>query len=137
MGYNIEISVNLLKETKFTEMEEMIEETAKFYNCESVYSFSEEDGTQKIPRYSCVYVIHFFEDNFDNFIEFIRIMKNNCRGYIECVYNNHMFKLIYASSYYLKNIDKDVSQKYKNYIKDRKFSFDETAVLQTLNKISC
>ena len=68
MGYNIEVSVNMLKETKFSEVEKTIKDMAEFYSCDNIYSLTEEDGTKKIPRYHCVYVINFMDDNFENFI---------------------------------------------------------------------
>ena len=73
MGYNIEISVNMLKETKFFEFEKNIEDTANFYNCNSIYVTSEEDGTNKIPKYHCIFVVNFLDENFDSFLKFVKI----------------------------------------------------------------
>ena len=46
MGYNIEISVNILKETKFSEVEKSIEGMEEFYSCNNIYSLTEEDVTK-------------------------------------------------------------------------------------------
>lgn len=131
MGYNIEISVNMLKETNFFEIERNLEDTAKFYNCNHLYITSEEDGTTKIPRYHCIFVINFLDENFDNFIKFVKFAKKYKSGYIECIYDNDIYKLIYASSYYLKNIEKDATKKYKTLIDDDKnFTPNELKLLQ-------
>jgi hypothetical protein len=136
MGYNVEISVNMLKETKFSELENSIENMAKLHDCESIYSLTEEDGTKKIPRYHYLFVIHFTYEHLDSFLKFIRIIKSQKMGYIECIYDNHIFKLIYASSYYLTNmIDKESSQKYRLFIGSKLFSPQEEKLLKELNKI--
>jgi hypothetical protein len=120
MGYNIEISVNMLKETKFSEVENTIQYMAEFYNCDNIYSFTEEDG------------INFVDDNFDNLIKFLKFIKKHKSSYIECVYENDVFKLLYASSFYLNNADKELSKKYKQFIKDKNFTPNETKLLREL-----
>jgi len=132
MGYNIEISVNLLKETKFSEVEKTILDMAQFYNCNNIYSLTEEDGTKKIPRYHCVYVINFLYDNFDNLINFLKFLKKYKSSYIECVYDNDLYKLLYASSFYLNTVDKELSQNYKKFIKDKNFTHNENQLLSEL-----
>jgi hypothetical protein len=136
MGYNIEISVNMIKETKFSEIETIIINTSELYGCESVVSISEEDGTIKIPRYHKIFVINFLEDDFENFIKFIKCIKEYKKCYIESVYNNNSkYKLLYASSTYLKNIDKDISKKYKKFIYEKIFTPDENMIIKELIKL--
>jgi hypothetical protein len=132
MGYNVEISINILKETKFSEVENTIQHVAEFYNCDNIYSLSEEDGTKKIPIYNCIYVINFVDENFDNLIKFLKFIKRNKSSYIECIYENDVYKLLYASSFYLKSIDKELSKKYKQFIKDKNFTPNETKLLREL-----
>ena len=136
MGYNIEISVNMIKETKFSEIETIIINTAELYGCESVVSMSEEDGTIKIPRYHMIFIINFVEDDFENFIKFIKFIKVYKKCYIESVYNNNSkCKLLYASSTYLKNIDNDISKKYKKFINEKIFTPDENMLIKELIKL--
>ena len=50
--------------------------------------------------------------------------------HIECIYyDDNIYKLMYASSYYLKNIDKDASKKYKKFIIDNIFTENELKLL--------
>lgn len=130
MGYNIEISVNMLKETKFSEIEKDIRNIANFYGCYSLYINSEEDGTLKIPKYHCIFFISFLDENFNNFIKFIKVMKKYKSAYIECIYDNDISKLIYVSSSYLKNNDKDLSKKYKQFINEKNFNSNELKIMQ-------
>jgi hypothetical protein len=134
MGYNVEISINMLKETKFSEFESTIQELAELYKCDSIYSINEEDGTKKIPRYHCIFVIIFLNENLDNFIKFLKCIRNYRSSYIECIYDNNLYKLLYASSYYLKNIDKEASNNYKKFINEKKFTPNETLLLKEFIK---
>ena len=132
MGYNIEISVNMLKQTKFSEIDSIIQGVAEYYDCNNIYSMTEEDGTKKIPRYHCIYVINFLDDNLDKCVKFLKYIRNYKDSYIECVYDNDMYKLLYASSYYLKNVDKDISKKYKKFIHEKQFTPNECLLIQEL-----
>lgn len=134
MGYNIEISVNLIKETNFFDVIHSIEEIANLYNCENLYTLSEEDGTIKIPRYHLIFVIHFNNDNFDNFLKFIRSIRETKKAYIETIYDNNFNKIIYASSFYLTKIDKEASKKYKNFIKNKNFTKQEISLINIFYK---
>ena len=120
MRYNIEVSVNIIKETKISEIVQNIKDNAKLCECNQIYMLTEEDGTIKIPRYNIIYVILFENDN--NIIKFIKNIKKYKSINIECIYDNNLNKLLYASSFYLMSIDKELSKQYKTFIKDRNFS---------------
>ena len=134
MGYIVEISINVMKETKYSDVEMCIKEAARLTECVNIYVISEEDGTQKIPRYHTVVTITFSEEQIDNMIKFIKIIKSQKKGYIECIYNDLIFKLLYASSYYLKNMNKDLSNNYKKFINLKQFTEDESKLLKQLIK---
>jgi hypothetical protein len=96
-------------------------------------NLEEEDGTTKIPRYHYIYVIIFSDNSFDNLIKFVKFIKNYKKScYIECVYDNDIYKLLYASSYYLNNSNKELSKKYKNFIENKIFTPNECKLLQVL-----
>jgi len=135
MGYDIEISVNMVKEKTFTDLQHMIVHTSELFGCESLVTLSEEDGTIKIPRYHRIFIINFVEENFENFIKFIKLIKDYKKCYIESIYNNSINKLVYASSTYLKNIDKDISEKFKKFIYEKKFSPNENTILKEFIKL--
>ena len=126
MVYNIEVSINLMKHKSFGEMENTIKYFAEKCGCESMYEYSETDGTLKIPRYHHVIVVSFLEENIQDFIKFIETMKKINYTNVECIYNE---QLIYASSYYLTTIDKDCV---KNYRRKRSYSEDEQRVYEAI-----
>jgi len=135
MGYNIEISLNMLKETKFSQVDKMIKDMSEFCGCNNIYSLTEEDGTTKIQRYHCVYIVNFVYDNFENLIKFLKFLKFTKRYksiYVECLYENDLYKLLYASSFYLKNIDKELSKKYTKFIQEKNFTPNENKILKEL-----
>ena len=105
---------------------------AKFYNCNDIYCFTEESGTHNMPRYHYIYVINFLDENFNNLIKFLKNIKQYKTSQIESIYYNNIYKLLYASSYYLNNIDKELSQKYKQFIKDKQFTPNESILLKEL-----
>ena len=134
MGYNIEISLNLLKETKGSEIESTIKELATKHECNTIYTTSETDGACKIPRYHNIIVINFLDSNIQNLINFVRNMKIYKKGHIECIYDDCLSKLIYASSYYLKTIDKYIANNYKAFIKNKDFTPFEMSLLHEFNQ---
>ena len=61
-----------------------------------------------------VYVVIFSENNFDDFLTFIKEIKKEKNIYIECIYQDDVTcDIIYASSKYLKKNDKDFVKLYK------------------------
>ena len=129
MGYHVELSVNMLKETKFSDIENTISDAANFYECSSIYYNSDKGNITKISQYQCIFVVYFLEESFDNFIKFVRFIKNYKPSVIECIYDNNIHKLVYASSYYLQQIEKSASKKYKQFIHGKLFTPNETTLL--------
>lgn len=129
MGYNIELSINLLKQSCFSDVDDMILYFKNNYECEHIYTISECDGACKIPRYSYVIMVSFYDSELENFLKFIEMIKTQKNLYIECIYHDCSIKLLYASSYYLKTIDKEFVTKYR---KPRSYSEEE---LRVLNKV--
>ena len=133
MGYNIEVSVNLLKHADFTNMEKKVREIAEICGCEHIYSFTDMDGTSKISRYHMIFVVTFPKINLENCSTFIKMIKSNKEYCIECIYeDNHICKLIYATNYYLRTIEKDKMENYKVFARKRSYSEDEQTILTPL-----
>jgi len=129
MGYNIEISINILKETKISEKEFYIKDIAKSNFCDNIFLLNEVDGTNKIPVYKCIYIVEFNDDKFDFIIQFIKQIKKIKSLNIECVFNNSKNYLIYASSFYLQNINVDISKKYKKYKLENNFLQNDKTII--------
>jgi len=133
-GYNVEISINLLKETTSSTIESVVREIAEQNECNHIYSYSETDGTSKIPRYHYIIVVNFSKNNLENFVHFIKYMKKYSKVHIECIYNDMTSNLIYGSGYYLKTIGKDNAKIYKMFIKNKNFTEEDAYILSHLMK---
>jgi hypothetical protein len=66
----------------------------------------------------------------------IESMYSKCSGLLLSIFNNTFgkSKLIFASSYYLNNIDKDISAKYKKFINDKQYTPNEKILLNEFYK---
>ena len=133
-GYNVEISINLLKETTSSTIESVVREIAEQNECNHIYSYSETDGTSKIPRYHYIIVVNFSKNNLENFVNFIKYMKKYSKVHIECIYNDTTSNLIYGSGYYLKTIGKQNAKIYKMFIKNKNFTEEDAYILSHLIK---
>jgi hypothetical protein len=133
-GYNVEISINLLKETTSSTIESVVRDIAKENECDHIYSYSETDGTSKIPRYHYIIVVNFSKNNLENFGHFIKYIKRYNKVHIECIYNDTTSHLVYGSGYYLKTLGKENAKIYKMNIKDKKITEDDAYILSHIIK---
>jgi hypothetical protein len=139
MGFNIEISINLLKQNNYnyTEMENDVIEFAHQCNCYDIHTFSEEEWDSKLSKCKSIIVCMFSNENMDNFLRFIRIIKNMKKNkpiYIECIYNDEILpKLIYASTPYLKTTHKNTINNYTMFKRNRSYSEDEQKIIDVLD----
>lgn len=129
MGYNIEISLNLMKIQNSSEIKKNINDLAMEYNCNNFYILDDTDMYSKIKRIHSIMVVNFLENELNNCIKFIRLIKKNKDCFIECIYDDNICKLIHASSYYLTCINKEKSRDYKKCIKDGDFNENEIKLL--------
>ena len=133
-GYNVEISINLLKETTSSTIESVVRDIAKENECDHIYAYSETDGTSKIPRYHYIIVVNFSKNNLENFGHFIKYIKRYNKVHIECIYNDTTSHLVYGSGYYLKTLGKENAKIYKMNIKDKKITEEDAYILSNIKK---
>jgi hypothetical protein len=133
MSYKIDISINALKHTNISEIEAEVFSIASQYNCQDVYTFSENDGMLKNSK--CKYIITstFSQNSLTDLLCFIKNMKKNKNIHIECIYSDNIVtKVIYASQCYLKMLHKNNINNYKNFKKNKIYSEEEQMILQEL-----
>lgn len=120
MGYAIELSRkinNTNMVTNCNNFDECIRNLA--HNSDSYYTMNEHNENtskknKKKLQLISVYVVIFSENNFDDFLKFIKQIKKEKNIYIECIYQDDVTcDIIYASSKYLKKNDKDFVKLYK------------------------
>jgi len=133
MGYNIEISINILQHTNHTEIKKEISDLALSYECNNYYYLYEMEGGCKIPRNHFVMVINFDNDQIFNCADFLKVIKKMKKYHIECVYEDDIVcKLLYASRYYQSTMEKDGVIKYNKYKRERSLSDNEKIILEPL-----
>lgn len=135
MGYTVEMSFNILKNSAVEELKTGISTIAVDYNCSNSYGYIEMDYNKHINRNHCVIVVQFNEkkEDIENMINFIKIIKRMKHVYIECIYLDDIScKLIYASSFYITNMDKSKVQIYQKFLKEKKYTEEENLLLQVV-----
>ena len=77
MGYNIEISFNMLNHSNVSELKKYITDFALDCNCNHYYYLYELEGNCKIPRNHCIIVVNFEDKEIFNCSIFVKKVKNS------------------------------------------------------------
>jgi hypothetical protein len=133
MGYNIEVSFNLAKHNNVSEFKKSIVDYALDYNCDHYYYLYESEINCKIPRNHCIIVINFQEAEIFDCSTFLKMIKKMKDIDIECIYDDEIeCHLLYASKYYLTQMDKDKAIKYNKYKRERASSDNDKMILSSI-----
>ena len=135
MGYNIEVSFNIFKNSNVTELEDYIVSTAKNCECDFFYSNCEMEKNLYRQRNHKVININFDDKKMERLLKFLNSIKKIKGIYIESIYNENTNGIIYASQYYLTLMDKNLSNIYKLTRRERSYSEDDTLILKEIDKI--
>ena len=135
MGYNVESSVNILKHTNITEVQNKIKEIANDSVCNFFYENYEFENNKQMKRTNYMFTTHFEKDQMINFLYFIKNIKKIPGIYIENVYDDDANVLLYASKYYQRcMMNTHLAQKYNVNKRIRSYSEDDTKILRELGK---
>jgi len=135
MGYNIEVSFNILKNSSVTEIQNRIINGAEFYECEFFYEDYEYNSNAQFKRNHCIITFIFSEKNIDKLVKFVRFIKNTSGVYLESIYHDNSNSILYASQYYItQKMDKMCGKIYKQERRERSYSDDENMILDSLKK---
>jgi hypothetical protein len=135
MGYNIEVSIDLLRHTNISEVKKQIADSALDFECNHYYYLYEMEGRCKIPRNHCIMVINFDDEQIFNCAEFLKLIKRLKTFHIECIYEDDIVcNLIYASKYYQTTMGKDRAIKYNKFKRERSLSDNEKMILDQVSK---
>ena len=138
MGYEIEMSLNLKKQS--SNVTKLINETFELANlndCDYHYQFSECEGeVRRLKRKSQVMVFCFDEEKFEKMTNFLKEIIDNYRKciYVESVYDVNKHSLIYASRYYMKLMESDSKDDYKERRSNRSFSETDYFIIRDILK---
>ena len=121
MGYAVELSFDVKASgLGYTNRINIINTKAREYGCSSYYSMHEIEGVgRKTIRNENITVVVFEEESIDNMYLFLKDIRTNKLGYIECIYRDEVScNLLYASPKYLRRLDKKTSLDIRRSIKN-------------------
>lgn len=120
MEFIIELFFDLKKIKNITLTKEFLTELAYNTNCSMKYFIHEIDGHSRIiDNNTCIYYMNYSEENFNNLINLITIIKENTDDLlknviIDCIYEDgETYNMIYASQNYIRLINKREQEKIK------------------------
>ena len=135
MGYNVEVSFDILKHSSVTELQEFVKEQAHSCGCNSCYDYYEYETNVQFKRNHCIMVSNFDETNTLYFIDFLKNIKCVPGLYIECIYDDTNNRILYASSYYLtQKMEKHFAKTFKAEKRKRSYSEDDIMILNEVEK---
>lgn len=135
MGFNIEVSFNVLKNGSVTKLVEQIKEYAEECFCEDFYEDYEFENKVQFQRRHCLISIRFPQEKINNMIEFLNIIRKNSGIYIEVIYNEDNHSILYASQYFMtQKMDKYAAKNFKVQKRKRSYSDDENMILNVVSK---
>ena len=138
MGYTIELSVHLEKCSNITDTANEIFTHANKCHAETCYEQYEMTGNVKHPRRHCIFITTFDDEYIDNCSRFVTIIKKIKHVMVECIYHEKVrCSLLYASPYYIKNMEKHEAENYKNKRNERSMSLSEgeTVLLNCIHSL--
>jgi hypothetical protein len=133
MGYNIEVSFNILKNS--SEIQETIKNYAEECGCNYFYNDYEFENKTQFQRRHCVMTSNFPQNNIPYLLEFLRYIRRIDGLYLESIYDDESKQLLYASQYYLtQKMDKKCAKEFVIEKRKRSYSEDENMILHTIKK---
>ena len=135
MGYNIEVSFDILKHSSVTELQEFVKEQAHNCGCNSCYNYYEFETNVQYKRNHCIMVTNFDKPNIACFLDFLKSIKYMPGIHIESIYDDDNNSILYASSYFLtQKMEKSFSKIYKLEKRKRSYSEDDKMILKEVER---
>jgi hypothetical protein len=138
MGYNIEVSFNVLKNGSATQLLNKVRDLAENCLCEDFYEDYEFENKTQFQRRHCIMSVIFSHEKLNNMIEFLNNMKRKEGLYVELIYDDRAHSILYASQYFLtQKMDKYAAKEFKTEKRKRSYSDDENMILSAVSSKSC
>jgi hypothetical protein len=135
MGYNIEVSFNILKNSSVTELQAMVRNLAEECGCNYFYEEYEYETNTQFKRNHCVMTIIFEDKNIINLLQFLRYIRNTKGLFLESIYDDDSRIILYASQYYVtQKMNKSNAKIFKKERRERSYSDDENMILNTIKR---
>jgi hypothetical protein len=135
MGYNIEVSFDILKNSSVTELQKTVKNYAEECGCELFYEDYEYETHSQFKRNHCVITIIFSQTNVEYLLLFLKFIKNKEGLFLELIYDDISKAILYASQYYVtQKMNKSYSKTFKQERRERSYSDDENMILNIVKK---
>ena len=135
MGYNIEVSFNVLKNSSVTELLELVKAYAEDCGCNYCYEDYEYETNVQFKRNHCIITICFLQYDLFYLLKFLKFIRSKKELYIESIYDDDSRKLLYASQYYItQKMNRLNGKTFKKERRERSYSDDENMILNILLK---
>ena len=130
MGYNIEVSFNVLKNGSVTQLLNKVRDLAEDCLCEDFYEDYEFENKTQFQRRHCIMSVIFSHEKLNNMIEFLNNMKRKEGLRVELIYDDCAHSILYASQYFLtQKMDKYAAKEFKKEKRKRNYSDYENMIL--------
>ena len=115
MGYAVELCFDVRKGSAWWSQINLHRSLAEQHGCEMQYFTHEIEGKGKSTLKSeSIQVITFNDNDIENFLCFIRTLRNSERNNIDCIYQDDTTcNLLYASPRYIRKMDKNFARKFR------------------------
>ena len=134
MGYNIELSFNVLKNGSVTELLNKVRACAEDCFCDDFYEDYEFENKTQFQRRHCIMSINFSQDRVNNMIEFLNNIRKREGIYIELIYDETNHSILYASQYFItQKMDKYAAKEFVVQKRKRSYSDDESMILGAIS----
>ena len=135
MGYKIEVSFNVLKNSSVTELQAMVKSHAEDCDCDSFYEDYEYDTNTQFKRNHCLMTVSFDEKKILDLLQFLRFIRRKEGLFLELIYDEDSRTILYASQYYVtQKMNKFHAKIFKTERRARSYSDDESMILKTIKK---
>jgi hypothetical protein len=135
MGYSIELSFDITKNSSVSQLQNAVRNVAKEYECESFYEDYEYDSHAQFKRNHCVMTAIFAQTNIDELLHFLQFIKKTEGLFLELIYDDITNVIVYASQYYItQKMNKTNGHLYKRERRERSYSDDENMILSIIKK---
>jgi len=135
MGYNIEISFDIIKNSSISEIQNNIKELATRNRCAYCYEDYEYETNVQYKRQHCIMTTNFENSNIKYLVEFLRNINVMEGLHIELIFDEELNKILYASKYYqTQKMNKYIVKDYNTNKRERSYSEDDTLILDAINK---
>ena len=135
MGYSIELSFDITKNSSVSQLQDTVRNMAKECECESFYEDYEYDSHVQFKRNHCVMTAIFAQTNIDDLLHFLQFIKRTEGLFLELIYDENANLILYASQYYItQKMNKNNGNIYKKERRERSYSDDENMILSIITK---